>query len=136
MLQCARLCRRIDLLHAPAAALDDLQRYCDPATFGVAQKDVLDTTFRKAGKLDRSHFALNFDVEHSGLLEVIRTGLFTGKEQGRPIRAELYKLNVYGTPSVTAQGTIVDSRADQGKAPSSNHTRTRLVRQACSPRLC
>ncbi|KAI0328047.1 hypothetical protein GY45DRAFT_1423503 [Cubamyces sp. BRFM 1775] len=91
--------KRVDLLHMSATELDDLERYCDPATFGVAHKDVLDATFRKAGKLDRNHFALNFDIEHSGLLEAIRTSLFTGREQGRPIRAELYKLNVYGKGS-------------------------------------
>ncbi|KAI0355263.1 hypothetical protein OH77DRAFT_1403728 [Trametes cingulata] len=91
--------KRVDFLHASQAALDDLEKSCDRATFGVAQTDVLDTTYRKAGKLDRDHFAINFDVERTGLLEAVRTGLFTGKDQKRPIRAELYKLNIYGKGS-------------------------------------
>ncbi|KAI0768506.1 hypothetical protein BD413DRAFT_605304 [Trametes elegans] len=88
--------KRIDLPHAPSSALDDLERTCDPATFGVAQRTVLNPNYRKAGQLDNNHFAFNFDVERYGLLEAIRTRLFIGKEQARPVRAELYKLNVYG----------------------------------------
>ncbi|OSC96841.1 hypothetical protein PYCCODRAFT_1455196 [Trametes coccinea BRFM310] len=88
--------RRIDLLHASTHALSDLERYCDPATFGVSQQNVLDLAYRKAGKLDRDHFAFDFDIERSGLLEVVRMGMFTGKSQKQRIRAELYKLNIYG----------------------------------------
>ncbi|KAI9069833.1 hypothetical protein FKP32DRAFT_1671047 [Trametes sanguinea] len=88
--------RRIDLLRASTTALRDLEKYCDPATFGVSQKDVLDLAYRKAGKLDRDHFAFNFDLERSGLLDIVRMGLFTGKSQRQPIRGELYKLNIYG----------------------------------------
>ncbi|KAI0628918.1 hypothetical protein C8Q77DRAFT_1220728 [Trametes polyzona] len=94
-----REARRLDLLHASPEALDHLQRSCDPATFGVGQESVLDPAYRKAGKLDRKNFAINIDVERSGVLEAVRTGLFLGKEQGRHVRAELYKLNVYGQGS-------------------------------------
>ncbi|KAJ2985852.1 hypothetical protein NUW54_g10008 [Trametes sanguinea] len=73
--------RRIDLLRASTTALSELEKYCDPATFGVSQKDVLDLAYRKAGKLDRDHFAFNFDLERSGVLDIVRMGLFTGKSQ-------------------------------------------------------
>ncbi|KAJ2982917.1 hypothetical protein NUW54_g10689 [Trametes sanguinea] len=63
--------RRIDLLRASTTALSDLEKYCDPATFGVSQKDVLDLAYRKAGKLDRDHFAFNFDLERSGVLDIV-----------------------------------------------------------------
>ncbi|KAI0669336.1 hypothetical protein C8Q78DRAFT_977857 [Trametes maxima] len=90
---------RIDLSSASTAALDDLEKACAPATFGVAQKNVLDTTYRKAGKLERDSFAINLDLERYGILEALRTGLFTGKEQTHSIRAELHKLNFYGRGS-------------------------------------
>ncbi|KAI8974158.1 hypothetical protein BD414DRAFT_424674 [Trametes punicea] len=91
--------RRLDLLHASVQDLDNLEQYCDPATFGVLEKAVLDATYRKAGKLDRDHFAVNLDVERSGLLEAVSLGLFSGREQNRPVRAELHNLNVYGQGS-------------------------------------
>ena len=91
--------RRVDLAKATPAALESLDKACDPATFGVNQTDVLDTSYRKAGKLDKSHFSLNLDVEAAGLLEAARTGLFSGKDEKVSIHAELYKLNVYGTRS-------------------------------------
>ena len=78
------------------SALDVLEKACDPATFGVDQADVLDVSYRNAGKLDKTQFSLNLDVEGSGLLEAVRTGLFSGQAERRPIHAELYKLNVYG----------------------------------------
>lgn len=87
---------RLNLLRASEDALDHLESVCEPATFGVAQRNVLDTTYRKAGKLDRDHFAINLDVERSGVLDAVRTALFIGKGQGRAVRATLYKLNVYG----------------------------------------
>ncbi|RPD63027.1 hypothetical protein L227DRAFT_561772 [Lentinus tigrinus ALCF2SS1-6] len=80
-------------------ALDDLEKACDPATFGVDQRDVLDVSYRKSGKLDRDHFSLNVDIESIGLLEAVRIGLLSSNDEKKPIRAELYKLNVYGKDS-------------------------------------
>jgi len=62
----------------------------------VNQDDVLDESYRKAGKLDRAYFASNFDLERSGLLNAMRSTLLEGHDEKKAIEAELYKLNVYG----------------------------------------
>lgn len=72
-----------------------LSQACQPASFGVSQKDVLDESYRKAGKMEPSAFSTQFSPSSLGIVELIRAAL-----QGRSaksIRAELYKLNVYGT---------------------------------------
>ena len=66
------------------------------ATFGLNRQDVLDESYRKAGKLDNTNFALKFDVERSGLIDVIRSDFLEERDERRPVKAELYKLNVYG----------------------------------------
>ncbi|KAI0816955.1 hypothetical protein BC628DRAFT_1333949 [Trametes gibbosa] len=95
----AKQAKRLNLAHPSTAELDDLEQTCEPASFGVDHENVLDPTYRKALKLDRSHFAINLDVERSGILEAVRTAMFMGKKQDLPVRAELYNLNVYGTDS-------------------------------------
>ncbi|KAI0642886.1 hypothetical protein C8Q79DRAFT_1012894 [Trametes meyenii] len=70
-----REARRLDLLNAFSQELHDLADACDPATFGVDQKDVYDEAYRKAGKLDAQHFALNFSPERTGLIDVLRNEL-------------------------------------------------------------
>ena len=44
--------RHINLASATHDELEQLTQACVPATFGVNEKDVLDETYRKAGKLD------------------------------------------------------------------------------------
>ncbi|KAM5535755.1 hypothetical protein V8D89_010569 [Ganoderma adspersum] len=90
---------RLDLANPTPSALEHLERTCDPATFGVDDRDILDESYRKAGKLDNQCFAFNLDVERAGLLEAIRMGLFPGRDERKAIHAELYKLNVYGKDS-------------------------------------
>jgi hypothetical protein len=46
--------------------------------------------------MDASNFALQLDLEASGLISAIEAQLFQGETEGMRIRAELYKLNVYG----------------------------------------
>lgn len=87
---------RIDFLRASEEELQRLSSTCDPATFGLDQKDVLDETYRKAGKLDSAYFATKLDVISSGLMDAVRFDLLPGHQCQRQIRAELYKLNVYG----------------------------------------
>lgn len=65
------------------------------ATFGVNQQDVLDESYRKAGKLDASAFAAKFHPEGSSLLDSVRGFLLEGHAD-TSIRVEAYKLNVYG----------------------------------------
>lgn len=89
--------------------LQDLLHACTPATFGHAGRDVLDETYRKAGKLDAQHFSTNFHPADFGILDAIKqtllpglnkAGLGTGtgaggdREDHWGVRAELYKLNV------------------------------------------
>ncbi|KZT01145.1 uncharacterized protein LAESUDRAFT_492397 [Laetiporus sulphureus 93-53] len=90
--------RRLDFATATEAELKSLADACDLATFGVNQNDVFDETYRKAGKLDTSKFALKFDPATSGLLDAFRGDLLED-DKDKPIRAELYKLNVYGPGS-------------------------------------
>lgn len=77
--------------------LKQLSDTCEAATFGRNKEDVLDESYRKAGKLDTAHFMTRIDVERSGLMNAIRYDLLEGHDGRRPIKAELYKLNVYGT---------------------------------------
>ncbi|KZW04463.1 hypothetical protein EXIGLDRAFT_599226 [Exidia glandulosa HHB12029] len=97
----AALSSRIDLGKG-AASVDELERLanaCQAATFGRNQLDVLDESYRKAGKLDNTDFALNLDITGSGLLDKVHDSLFGWEAQSRDIVAELYKLNVYQTGS-------------------------------------
>ncbi|PIL33312.1 hypothetical protein GSI_04763 [Ganoderma sinense ZZ0214-1] len=98
--------RRLDLSSNPAlSALEHLERTCDPATFGVdhdrRSRDVLpvDEAYGKAGELDSRFFAFNLDVQRAGLLEAVRTGLFTGRDERKAVHAEPCTLNVYGKGS-------------------------------------
>ncbi|KAF7798310.1 hypothetical protein EIP86_009531 [Pleurotus ostreatoroseus] len=91
--------RRINLGTASAASLEHLAKTCDAATFGRNDQDVLDVSYRKAGKLDRPNFAVGLDVETSGLMDIVRGQLLEGREAQQSIHAELYKLNVYGEGS-------------------------------------
>lgn len=87
---------RINLSSATDTELAHLSDVCAAATFGRNQQDVLDESYRKARKLDCSEFACHFDAERSGLVKVACGELLVGEDSTRPIRAELYKLNVYG----------------------------------------
>jgi hypothetical protein len=62
----------------------------------VNQTDVLDETYRKAGKLDTPYFSSNFSLASSGILDIIRSTLLEGHDEKKVIEAQLYKLNVYG----------------------------------------
>lgn len=55
--------------------LDKLAAACQPATFGVNSEDVYDESYRKAVKMDPAEFAASFDVEDSGLVDIVRQGL-------------------------------------------------------------
>ncbi|KAI1782134.1 hypothetical protein LXA43DRAFT_977716 [Ganoderma leucocontextum] len=78
--------RRIDLSNATTDELDALEKACEPAPFGRNDQTVDD-------------FMLGFDAERAGLTEVVRSFLFHGTEEEKFVRAELYKLNVYGKDS-------------------------------------
>ena len=89
------LSSRINFADATDADIQHLAESCEPATFGLDREDVLDETYRKAGKMDESDFAAKFDPERTGLLDAVRPFLLEG-HRDTFVRAELYKLNVYG----------------------------------------
>jgi len=72
-----------------------LSQACQPASFGVNQQDVLDESYRKAGKMEPSAFSTQFSPSSLGIVELIRATLLQGS--AKSVRVELYKLNVYGT---------------------------------------
>jgi len=75
----------------------DLSRACSPATFGLNNQDVLDESYRKAGKLDVGKFAWLFSpASRSDFTVQLISGLFPSNELHKGVRFELYKLNVYG----------------------------------------
>ena len=80
----------------------NLLHHCDPATFGVGGRDVLDEEYRKAAKLDPSDFSTNFHPHDCGIVDSIQQILLPSTIRGgqgigigpQGVRAELYKLNV------------------------------------------
>jgi hypothetical protein len=79
------------------ADLEDLANACDSATFGRGQEDVLDESYRKAGKLDMTDFSWSFNPEsHGHFVSQLAVGLFPFDTLKEGIRFEPYKLNVYG----------------------------------------
>ncbi|KAF9444108.1 hypothetical protein P691DRAFT_778485 [Macrolepiota fuliginosa MF-IS2] len=82
------------------AQAEDLSNACELATFGLNHKDVLDETYRKAGKIDAGNFAWLFGPsDRSDFANKLVSGLFPWEAPDRGIRFELYKLNVYGEGS-------------------------------------
>jgi acyl-CoA synthetase (AMP-forming)/AMP-acid ligase II len=86
-----------------SSELEHLLRACTPATFGSGGKDILDETYRKAGKLDRANFSVDFHPHDYGILDAIAQTLLPsmyrldrneGREEHWGVKAELYKLNV------------------------------------------
>jgi hypothetical protein len=77
--------------------LDRLAQACDPASFGINEKEVFDETYRKAGKMDAERFSTPLQPVHTDLMKIIRGCLLEGTQSTEPIVAELYKLNVYST---------------------------------------
>ena len=98
MAHCSNSNRFINLAQTAnnTEALDKLAQACDAARFGRGAETVLDETYRKAGKMDAERFMTRLDVEANGLLMAVNLGLLPGKDEELSIRAELYKLNVYG----------------------------------------
>ena len=86
-------------------AFRQLLHDCQPATFGRGGEDVYDESYRKAGKIDASHFSTSFNIHESGILNEVARWLLPGVStppNGCSISAELYKLNVRGLSPTTA----------------------------------
>lgn len=80
-------------------AFQQLIAACNPASFGLAGKDVFDETYRKATKLNTDDFCTDFCPYTLGLLNIVNQLLVPSIDEKRSVRAELYKLNVYSGPS-------------------------------------
>ncbi|KAJ7215357.1 hypothetical protein GGX14DRAFT_442819 [Mycena pura] len=76
--------------------LEQLVAACDPAPFGLDDKDVLDEKVRKAGQIDVENFVARLDVSAAGIIDAIIPEILSGEKSNRVLRAEMYKLNVYG----------------------------------------
>ncbi|KAF4548884.1 Hypothetical protein D9617_24g015970 [Elsinoe fawcettii] len=81
--------------------LETLIEHCQPATFGYQGKDVLDTSYRQAIKMDSQAFSININPHDLGcmkaIVQLLRPSTVSGIHQ-QP-KVELYKLNVYSGPS-------------------------------------
>ena len=90
--------RHINLSSSTPDELEQLTQACEPASFGVKKEDVLDETYRKAGKMDLERFAPSplLDPVRTDLSKIIRNYLLEGTQSINNIKIELYKLNVYG----------------------------------------
>ena len=86
----------MDLYRPSTEAISNLVNACEPATFGFNGENVHDESYRKAGKLDCTSFRPLLDVSKLNLIQIVRGGLLHGLEAQKPIRAELYNLNIYG----------------------------------------
>ncbi|GMG09637.1 unnamed protein product [Aspergillus oryzae] len=92
---------RADAEDASPAVLQHLITSCEPASFGRGQEDVMDLSYRRAGKLDPKNFATSFHPATFGIIETIEKVLLPGivgetanRLRSRKIYAELYKMNV------------------------------------------
>lgn len=92
------------MIQSPAKfdACKSLTESCHPATFGRNKEDVLDESYRKAGKMDRGEFSISFEGAMGVSLEqaakqLLRPSSEAGVDE---VSVELYKLNVYGTSTL------------------------------------
>lgn len=78
-------------------AFQKLLKDCEPATFGFGQRDVLDESYRKAGKMDVNDFCTNFNPYEHGIMDTVNQALAQNNpasERHRGVKAEMYNLNV------------------------------------------
>ncbi len=90
----------LNLASATDDVLSKLISSCDAAPFGRGAETVLDDAYRKAHKLDMSQFGMAFDLAGTPILNKISQDLVDMQVSvKRAVRAERYKLNVYGQSS-------------------------------------
>ncbi|KAI0299609.1 hypothetical protein BC826DRAFT_864330, partial [Russula brevipes] len=84
---------------ATSDELEQLAQTCQPATFGRNDEDVMDETYRKAGKMDSELFSTPLVYDYTDIVKIVRDCLLDGTDSLRKLKVELYKLNVYGKGS-------------------------------------
>ncbi|KAK5679574.1 hypothetical protein LTS10_008395 [Elasticomyces elasticus] len=91
-----------NVLSLPADANSDafkkLLVACTPASFGRDGENVVDESYRKAGKLDVAAFCSDFCPYTTGIINIVNQLLVPSLDADRSVKAELYKLNVYSGP--------------------------------------
>jgi hypothetical protein len=89
--------------NATPEQLAQLTNVCEGATFGRGQQDVLDESYRKAKKLEKTLFSsmLERDDHVPGIIDKFTHALI--KTNDKVLRPELYMLNVYGMFSLSFQ---------------------------------
>ncbi|KAF8657148.1 hypothetical protein AX16_002262 [Volvariella volvacea WC 439] len=85
----------INLAKAKESQLQALTDACQLATFGLNNQDVYDESYRKARKMDTTHFVTRFDPVECGIMNFVKEQLLDPADHDKEIRGELYKLNVY-----------------------------------------
>ena len=107
------------------------------ATFGRNNEDVLDESYRKAWKMDTSHFACQFDVVKTGILDIVHDQLLHYAKNTKNLEAHLYKLNVYGMSFATRLPLLQFTMTRALKVPvlSSNPMSIPLAATSCLPLL-
>jgi hypothetical protein len=75
--------------------IEQLAQACQPAAFGLNKEEVMDETYRKAGKMDIDCFSTLLTPDHTDLIKIVRNYLLEGADSSRQIKVELYKLTVY-----------------------------------------
>ena len=106
---CETCFRFIDFASVTSEDLDFLIAACDPATFGRGSEDVYDESYRKAVKMDASDFVAQLDLTGSGLVRIVEDQLLQSETEKMHIRAQLYKLNVYGNSGRSVSPNVVPS---------------------------
>ncbi|KDQ32095.1 hypothetical protein PLEOSDRAFT_49007 [Pleurotus ostreatus PC15] len=101
--------RQLDLRNPEDPQVQLLAKLCEPATFGRNQEDLLDETYRKAGKMDIENFAMSIDLGQLQIPDKISSELLV---DGRPFRWELYKLNVYELIILLGPGSFFKAHKD------------------------
>ncbi|KAJ6555932.1 hypothetical protein B0H19DRAFT_1262062 [Mycena capillaripes] len=104
-----RYASRLDLGNAKEEDLLALASACEPATFGMAQKDVLDEAYRKAGKMDLATFATRLDVVTSGLIDAISPDMIQAD-----LRSRTVEMHEKGVPDPVWLAPFVAKRAALG----------------------
>ncbi|RSL63556.1 hypothetical protein CEP54_005155 [Fusarium duplospermum] len=95
-------------------SFDMILKDCEPATFGVGSKEVLDEEYRKAGKLDDTAFSTSFNPYEHGIMDTINQVLAQGAHrEGLGVRAEMYNLNVYSGPSGKFKAHVDTPQSDR-----------------------
>lgn len=84
-----------------SASVEKLAADCSPASFGRGGEDVLDESYRRAGKMELKDFATSFHPADFGLVQnieqVLLPSIISDEDnslQCKGLVADLYKLNV------------------------------------------